>query len=185
MKSKLSTVLILLLILVTIFFVAINIKNIGRMIYPLKYREYIVIYSDKYNVDPNLIAAVIDVESNFNEDAVSPKGAIGLMQILPETGKWISQQNNMENYEDWMLYKPEINIRMGTWYIDNLRTQFNDMDLVLAAYNGGSGNVTKWLKDEKYSDDGKELKDIPFEETKKYVEKVKFRSEIYSFLYDL
>ncbi|MBS4537199.1 lytic transglycosylase domain-containing protein [Clostridium sp. D2Q-11] len=185
MNKRKSRRLIIFIILLTIVIVGFNIKNIGRIIYPLNYKDYILIYSDKYNIDPNLIASIIDVESNFNEEAVSPKGAIGLMQILPETAKWIAEQNDMKEYEDWMLYKPDINIKMGVWYVDNLLMQFKDLDLALAAYNGGSGNVTKWLQDKKYSEDGKELKDIPFKETKDYVKKVKFKKKIYKFLYDL
>lgn len=185
MKNKSSSVLVVFLILIIIIMVGLSINTIAKRIYPLNYKDYILIYSDRYNVDPNLVAAIISVESKFNKDVVSSKGAIGLMQILPETSVWISEQNDMKEFDKKMLYKPEINIEMGTWYINNLYNQFQDIDLALAAYNGGSGNVSKWLKNEKYSEDGKTLDIIPFKETKEYVEKVKFKRKVYKYLYDL
>ncbi|MBS4535934.1 lytic transglycosylase domain-containing protein [Clostridium sp. D2Q-14] len=176
-----AIILIILILVITV----LSIKFVKEKIYPLKYKEYILMYCDDYNVDPNLVAAIISVESKFNKDVVSSKGAIGLMQILPETAIWISQQNSMKEFEEWMLYTPEVNIKMGTWYINHLYKQFEDIDLILAAYNGGSGNVSKWLEDEKYSKDGKTLDIVPFKETREYIKKVNFRRKVYKYLYDL
>ena len=106
------------------------------------------------------------------------------MQITPETGKWISKQMKLENFDSEKLYDPETNIKLGCWYLDSLKTQFNnELPVAIAAYNGGSGNITKWLNDERYSDDKLSLKKIPFEETKNYVDRVFNTREKYKEIY--
>ena len=82
-----------------------------------------------------------------------------------------------------MLYDPEINIKMGCWYLNNLIEQFGNVDTALAAYNAGSGNVRQWLQDSEYSKDGETLYNIPFAETKKYVDKIKVNYKMYQYLY--
>ncbi|MCB2288711.1 lytic transglycosylase domain-containing protein [Clostridium sp. CS001] len=164
--------------------ILINLKSIFKSFYPIKYENQIVKYSQRYNVDPFLVAAVIRTESNFNERAISHRGAYGLMQIMPDTALWIAENMQLPNFKMEALYNTEVNIAMGCWYIDNLNSEFNgDVDLVLAAYNGGRGNVQKWLKNKEYSSDGKSLYAIPFEETDKYVKKVNTNYNIYFKLY--
>lgn len=175
-----------ILIIVIAVIIIVNFKVILKSFFPLEYEKSIIEYSEMYNVDPNLVAAVINTESKFVVDASSSKGAIGLMQIMPDTGKWIAEKLELSNFNEEIIADPEINIRMGTWYLKKLSEDFNgDYILVLAAYNGGPGNVTKWLEDEKYSSDGKKLHKIPFKETKSYVQKVKFNHRIYKYLYNL
>ncbi len=106
------------------------------------------------------------------------------MQIMDSTGEWIASKLEVDNFNTNMLYEPEINIEFGCWYLNNLLKEFGDLSLALAAYNGGSGNVTKWLNDPEYSSDGENLTYIPFKETKKYVDKVSTRYNIYKFLYE-
>jgi soluble lytic murein transglycosylase len=170
-----------------IFFIVIllNLKSIFKYFYPVKYENHIITYSQRYDVDPHLVAAVIRTESNFKEDAISHRGAYGLMQIMPETGVWIAENMKLKDFKMETLNDPEINIAMGCWYLNNLNKEFDgDIDLVLAAYNGGRGNVQKWLKDSEYSKDGETIDNIPFEETDKYVKKVKTNYNIYLKLYD-
>ena len=156
-----------------------------KYFFPLNYPEYIVKYSQKYKLDPYLVAAVIKTESNFDEGAKSNKNAYGLMQITPDTAQWAAEKMNINNFKTQMLYNPEFNIRMGCWYLDNLKEEFNNnMEVVLAAYNGGRGNVQKWLKSTEHSADGKNLHYIPFKETDKYVKKVKVNYSIYKYLYE-
>lgn len=184
MKRFKALIKIILFVLVIIIF--LNKDFLLKRIYPLKYEAYIMTYSTKYNVDPNLVAAVIKAESNFDEDAISHKGAYGLMQIMPDTADWIASQIGMDDITYDMLYNPEINIRMGCWYLDNLSVEFNDnIELMMAAYNGGRGNVQKWLKNDEYSKDGENLHLIPFNETKRYVKKVNRNYKIYKKLYNL
>lgn len=170
-------------ILFTLIFV-ILFGVVVSFFFPLNYREEITQYSKIYNNDPFLVAAIIKVESGYNKDAISIKDARGLMQIGPTTGRWAADTLNVENFQEEMLFEPQVNIRFGNWYLRQLKNQFNDnLDLVLAAYNAGSGNVTNWLKDESYSEDGISLSHIPFPETENYLEKVKFNHKIYSFIY--
>jgi len=174
----------------TIFFVIIAIGLFALYMYfmvnyPLSYQMLIKKYSDEFNVDPYLIAAIINVESKYDKNAISKKDARGLMQISPITGKWASEELNIDDFDVEDLFDPELNIMIGCWYLSILSQEFdNNLPLMLAAYNAGSGNVVKWLQDEKYSDDGESLKDIPFAETKDYVKKVQRNISIYRVLYE-
>lgn len=141
-------------------------------------------YSYENNIDPYFVASVIKVESNFDKDAKSSKSAAGLMQITPETAKWVASEMKISGYSESMLLNPETNIKMGCWYLKDLKEEFNgNTDLMLAAYNGGRGNVNKWLKDKEKSTDGKTLIFIPFKETDKYVKKVNATYSIYKKIY--
>ena len=156
---------------------------IKKYLYPYKYGEIVDKYSYEYNLDPYLVLAVIKTESNFNSNAESNKGAKGLMQIMDSTGEWVAEEIGVEDFTPDMLFDEEINIRFGCWYLKNLEGEFGSLDLILAAYNAGSGHVTKWLKDERYSPDGDVLTYIPFAETKKYVDKVKINYNVYKYFY--
>lgn len=173
-----------IIILAVLIIIMANIKPIGRVVYPIKYDDYIKKYSTMYNIESYMVAAIIKVESNYDKSALSKKNAIGLMQLTPSTAKEIAKKMNIENFTPDMILDPELNIRMGCWYIDDLKKEFgNNMDLVLAAYNGGRGNVKKWLRSEETSKDGQNLHYIPFKETDKYVKKVKVNYNIYKYLY--
>lgn len=179
--KRFINVLALLIIIVGLI---ANYKSILKIFYPAKYSDYIVKYSNEYNLDPYFVTAVIKAESNFNVNAKSNKNAYGLMQITPDTAMWVASKMKMKNFTEQSLYNPDINIRMGCWYLNDLKTEFDgNLELVLAAYNGGRGNVEKWLKSSGHSEDGKNLKYIPFPETDKYIKKVKVNYNIYKFLY--
>lgn len=154
------------------------------MKYPVGYNSTINRYAKQYDLDPYLIASIINVESSYNKKAVSPKSAKGLMQIGPQTGKWASEELDIEDYSEEMLFQPEINIMIGSWYLDRLKNEFNDdLDHILIAYNAGSGNLNKWLENEEYCQDGKNILNIPFKETEEYLVKVKHNYKIYSTIY--
>lgn len=153
-------------------------------IFPIAYKDHINKYSSLEGVDPFIVAAIVNVESKYDKRAVSHKNARGLMQIADQTGHWGAQELGIHNYNGEMLYDPEINIRVGTWYIKKLMQEFdNNLDLVLAAYNAGSGNVSKWLQNREYSDDGSSLDRIPFEETENYLKKVNANYKVYRLIY--
>lgn len=164
-------------------------KNIIGSFFPIKYKDIVVKYSKMYHIDPYLTFALINVESHYKADAESNRDAKGLMQITVSTGKWAAGRMGIKDYNESMLYDPETNIHMGCWYLDNIRKEFeledNDSDtiLMLAAYNGGSGNVKSWLSDKEYSETGTTLNQIPFTETKQYVEKVLRDYKMYKWLY--
>lgn len=158
--------------------------NAAMMIYPVKYRELVQKYSKEYGVDPFLVFAIIKVESNFDPDAVSPKNAAGLMQITEKTGGWGARELDIKNYKHEMLFDPGTNVRLGCWYLSVLYGEFGKTDLVIAAYNGGSGNVSQWLNDSHLSSTGKQLDRIPFRETERYLKKVTNSYKIYKRLYE-
>lgn len=180
MKSKFFTLFIIIIAVI----IALNTKNILKHFYPVKYFTYIKTYSAKNNIDPYFVLAVIKSESHFNNNAKSNKDAYGLMQITPETADWAAEKMEINNFKTDDLYNPEINIEIGCWYIRDLSNEFdNDKTLILAAYNGGRGNVRKWLNNKANSKDGKTLHYIPYGETSKYVKKVMDDYEIYKRLY--
>lgn len=173
-----------LLILVLTIILLINITTIAKYMFPMHYKDYIEKYSNEHKLDPYFVAAVIKTESNFKKDAVSKKNAQGLMQLTPETAKWVAEKMGIKDFTIEQLKDPETNIKMGCWYLNNLKEEFDgNMDLVLAAYNGGRGNVQKWLKNKEHSKDGENLNYIPFKETDKYIKKVKCIKNVYKFLY--
>lgn len=130
-------------------------------------------YSDEYNVPKELVFAVIKVESGFDPEAESSVGALGLMQMMPKTFEWLTGEEHLDEHLSFeKLTDPEVSIRYGTYYLRYLYLKFENWDTVLAAYNGGEGNVAKWLADPEYSDGNGNLTYIPFEETRNYVEKV-------------
>ena len=152
-----------------------------KTVYPRKYSDLVEAYADQYRIPVEIIYAVIKTESNFDANAVSPKGAVGLMQITPDTFLWLAEMLR-EPKDSSLLLQPETNIRYGVYYLHFLYQYYGDFDLAFAAYNAGMGNVSKWLASEKYSEDGK-LVTIPFEETRNYVRLVTERAKIYQKLY--
>ncbi len=176
-------ILIVITILLILFMFMFQ-ESILRIFYPVKYEEVVLKYSNNYNISPYLVMAVIKSESNFRPHAQSHKGAKGLMQIIDSTAIWGAEKLNKKDFNIDMIFEPETNIEIGCWYLSMLMKQFDkDVILVLAAYNGGSGNVGKWLKDERYSMDGINLARIPFKETEEYVEKVLKSYNVYKKLY--
>ena len=153
--------------------------------YPLKYDSLIRRYSAENHVDPALAFAVVKNESNFNPKAVSNQGALGLMQLTPETFAWgQSKLKEKAAYRTDDLYDPEINIKFGTLILSRFLQEFHyDNMTAVAAYHAGRGNVNKWLANKKYSGDGKKLNQIPFDTTRNYVQKVLKSREIYEKLY--
>ena len=151
--------------------------------YPREYEEYITVYADKYGIPEALVYAIVRTESKFDSGAVSSAGAVGLMQMLPDTFKWLTDEILFDHFDSGMLYDPETNIRYGTYYLSRLYDRYGRWDLALAAYNGGVGNVDKWLADESYADGEGGLKRIPFRETRQYVKKVMDAWDMYERLY--
>jgi soluble lytic murein transglycosylase len=171
-------------ILIIFIILAFLINSVISIAYPIKYKDVVYEYSKEYGQDPFLVFSIIKTESNFNQNAISSKNARGLMQISEITARWAVDELNIENFELDDLYDIDLNIKIGTWYISKLINQFGNLEVALAAYNAGSGNVTNWLNDNQYSYDSKSLYKIPFKETENYVNKVLNSFKIYTFLYD-
>lgn len=156
-----------------------------RLLYPLSYQQIIVQEAKRSQLAPSLVAAVINVESRWQADAVSRKGAKGLMQLMPTTAEWIAEKTGQAVVTEQELFIPETNIRLGVSYLADLLTQFgNDETLALAAYNGGRGNVRTWLDDGVWDGSLDTIESIPFGETRRYVLKVAAQRKIYSRIYN-
>jgi soluble lytic murein transglycosylase len=136
----------------------------ARLRYPLDYEHIVRGHARQYELDAALLAAVIYRESKFDPDARSDSGAIGLMQLLPDTAEGIAQLTGGSRFEVDDLYDPEINVRYGSFYLRRLLRKYDDERLALAAYNAGQANVDRWLAA------GEE--EIPFPETREFVDNV-------------
>ena len=156
---------------------------IARRMHPTQYADQVSVSADEFGVPRSVIFAVIKTESSFRPDVVSTAGAVGLMQITPDTFDWL-QFKSGEKYNAAELYKPEVNIRYGTMLLAALYDEFGRWDTAYAAYNAGLNRVRMWLSNPEYSD-GIGLKNIPFGETDRYVKKVEKAVLEYKRLYKL
>ena len=164
-------VVVLIIVSVAIFF---------AVRYPLNYSEYIITYSKLYNLDPVLVASLINEESSFDKNALSSRGAMGLMQLMPQTAKYVCDLIN-EDYKNVNLFDPETNIKIGCYYLGYLTEKFDNTTSVLCAYNAGEYTVRLWLAGKDNSSDGKTLYNIPYSQTKAYVDKILNGMKIYKF----
>ena len=177
MHKKVARQVIVLLVaailLTVILFRVFNIKNLVlKSIYKQQYSEYVNKYAELYNIDPLWIYAIIKVESNFNKDAKSNSGAKGLMQLMDNTATEMAKKDGLNNFSSDMLFDPEMNIRLGTKYFDELLAKYNEnYYLAIAAYNAGKGNVDLWIKKGVLASDGSNIENIPYKETNMYVRK--------------
>lgn len=193
-KSIINNILIVVLTLVITAVIAIIAAVIIRAgnreytysSYPIEYQAEVEAAAEKYNVDKYLIYAVIKTESDFDPDAESPAGAVGLMQIMPISFEWIQTMYAEEGNEDLTfedMKDPALNIDYGTHLLSLMIDMFGNEETAVCAYNGGLGNVQSWLEDERYSSDGKTLDIVPIEETSNYRELVMRYKSIYTKLY--
>lgn len=169
----LSTKALSILFLFSAFFVVCLFSI--QLYFPCKYCDDVKAYAEIYEVPEELVYATIHTESKFDANAVSAKGAIGLMQILPSTGAWIAEQIAYDTYEKEDLYNPQINIQFGCYYLSYLLNKFESEALAICAYNAGEGEVVKWLQNETFNTNS-----IPYKETKNYLKRVQFAEKIYN-----
>ncbi|HHW06408.1 MAG TPA: lytic transglycosylase domain-containing protein [Clostridia bacterium] len=154
-----------------------------RLLYPLPYRDTVFAQAEAVNIDPYLAMAVIRVESKFRPQAQSVRGARGLMQLMPDTARWVAQQIGEEYHPD-LLFDVEYNTKIGCWYLAKLLEDFGgSLPLALAAYNGGPNNVRQWLSEGIWNGEAENLHQIPFPETRDFVEKVMEGYESYRRIY--
>lgn len=156
-----------------------------RYMHPINYADIISEASREFDVPQYIIYATIKVESDFDPYAESSAGAIGLMQMMPNTFEWLTSDEHLgENLSKKRLEDPKTSIRYGTYYLSYLYRRFDyNWNTAFAAYNGGEGNVVEWLQNPKYSDMNGNLTDIPFKETKNYVKKINAAIKTYQDLY--
>jgi peptidoglycan lytic transglycosylase len=145
-----------------------------RLWHPLRYEEIVLGHARNYRLDPALLAAVIYQESKFNPDARSARGAIGLMQLLPDTARGIAERTGGTKFRVADLTDPELNVRYGSWYLRHLLDKYGSERTALAAYNAGQANVDTWKK-----------RGLPvqFEETRDFVDRVEHLKATYRHAY--
>jgi soluble lytic murein transglycosylase len=141
-----------------------------RIRYPLKYESIVRGHARNYRLDPALLAAVIYQESKFRPTVKSTSGAIGLMQLLPDTAKGIAVHTGGTQFRVRDLYDPELNVRYGSWYLRHLLDKYGDERTALAAYNAGQENVDEWRRNGQ---------GIAFAETRSYVSRVEHLKTLY------
>lgn len=165
--------------IIKLFIIIFLVELVYLYFIPKKYDDIIDRYSSEYNVDRSLVKAVIFKESRFKETAVSSKGAIGLMQLMPSTALWLMNKLKIEDYK---IESADNNIRLGTYYLSYLMNLMDsDEEHALLAYNAGPENAKRWVNSEGYS---KEDMDnyVDFNETRKYVREIKLTKNIISFM---
>ena len=151
--------------------------------YPRPYSVTVEAAAAEFDVDPRLIWAVMREESRYNPEALSYVGARGLMQVMPPTQAWIAEMLG-EDIPPGDAFRPEANIRMGAWFLHFLLDYYeDDLELVVAAYNGGAGSVDGWLADPQVSNRDDLLRWISYGETREYLSRVLLSYEIYKELY--
>jgi len=145
-----------------------------RVRYPLRYEAIVRSHARNYDLPPTLLAAVIYTESKFDASARSDAGAIGLMQLLPETAKGIAVRTGGDRFVVDDLLDPELNVRYGSWYVRHLLDRYDDVPTALAAYHAGQGNVDEWRR---------RGVGVQFPETRAYVERVLDAQRVYADAY--
>ena len=184
MKNK-KIIFLSTFILVVVFLIIFRGKRL-KIIYPKNYEGIVSVYAEQYNVDENLVFAVIKAESNFDENAVSNKSALGLMQIMEDTAKDVAEKNNIKidkyNARQEIL-KVNNNINIGTKYLSILLEKYENIEVALAAYNAGTGNVDNWIESGIINKDGSDIEKIPYKETNNYIRKILQNYKIYKKIY--
>ena len=181
-KLKIRSVSFIILILIAFsvaFVIFLNVIQ-RQYFYPIKYSSEVFTACEEFGVDKALVFAVIKTESSFNKDAVSNKGAVGLMQLKPSTAEYVAKKIGVSEYS---LLDARDNIRLGVYYLKMLLIRFRDEKTALCAYNAGEGKVALWLKNTDYSHDGKTIFRVPYKETSDYIEKIEKSREKYLKLY--
>lgn len=151
-----------------------------KYVYPLKYQELVFENADKYNLDESLVYSVIKTESSFDQSAVSKKGAKGLMQITDSTASYIAKRLGVGSFD---IFEPKVNIEFGCYYLRYLIDRFREIDTAVIAYNAGESKVSEWLNNSEYSTDGIRVQNIPYKETREYLNKVKKSLAVYKKMY--
>ncbi len=151
----------------------------ARLWHPLAYAETIRAESARNSLPPELVAAVIDRESGFDPSARSAPGAVGLMQVMPETARWIATRRGAPAAGPDRLGEPAVNIAYGTWYLRYLLARFPDRTAALAAYNAGEANVADWVGRAEAAGRPFTVADIRFPETRAFVTSVLDRERLY------
>ena len=159
-------------------------REYWEALFPRPYWSDLKKFSTANGLDPYLVASLIRQESEFNPVAVSRANAVGLMQLLPKTGKLVAHQESLRHYSPSELYTPTVNLELGTRYFRGMVDQFGgSFEHALAAYNAGSDRVEEWMGQGPYRDSPEFVESIPFTETREYVQAIMRNASVYRQLY--
>jgi soluble lytic murein transglycosylase len=175
----------LILLMALIAFLFLKSDWMARWMYPVHYKDDIRASAENYDLEPHLIAAIIRSESNYETGRESRKGALGLMQLMPTTAHWVVEKAGFDAVNDDVLrHRADVSIEVGSWYLGWLHHQFDHNAIAaVAAYNAGQGNVNKWLDSGKWDGELDSVSEIPFGETRHYVQRVFYYYNKYKDLY--
>ena len=155
-----------------------------RLAFPLPYQKQLEAFCRPLSLDPYIVAALIRQESEFNPKAVSRSNARGLTQVMPATGRELSRKLRIPRYQTSMLFTPETNLKIGTYYLKALSDQLEGKwEATLASYNAGKSRVLGWLGTGTFNEPAEFVESIPFNETRVYVQSVLRNAEVYRRLY--
>ena len=172
------------LVLLVGVMILLFVPSFWRAVYPIHYYPAIELEALVMHVNPLLVAAVVRVESHFREDDVSHAGAIGLMQLMPETAQWVAKKIQMPGIKSVDLARPDLNIRLGSWYLSYLLTMYHgNLPEAIAAYNAGPNRVNEWLASKVWSGSEVTAYDIPVRETRHFVMRVLYTLGIFKRFY--
>ncbi|PZE21038.1 lytic transglycosylase domain-containing protein [Paenibacillus xerothermodurans] len=173
-----------LFLLAFILFMFLSSNIVSKWLYPIQYEDEIRLNANKYNLDPFLIAAIVRVESNYQTKIESKKGAYGLMQLMPETSQWIVEIGQFSPSYNQKLHDPMVSIQLGSWYLKWLHKELDGNTVaVIASYNAGQGKVRQWLNNGRWDGTREHVDDIPYGETRHYIQRVLYYYNKYHKLY--
>ena len=171
-------------VLLTLVVASLFVPTFWRVVYPIYYLPVIQKEATAANINPLLVAALVRVESNFHEDDISHAGAVGLMQLMPSTASWVAGQIGIPLSARPNLENPEMNVRLGSWYMAYLLHMFHDhLAEAIAAYNAGPNRVQRWLRDGVWSGDEVSGEDIPVLETRHFLARVLYTYQTFRRFY--
>lgn len=173
-NHRMGTILLFLWVLVYWLFAHDYVRY--NYFHEVEYQRTIEKYAKQNGLRPEFVAAVIYTESRFQPEAQSHIGAMGLMQIMPDTAAWVAKEQGTKVQN---LNEPEENIRIGTWYLRDLYQSYRVPVLVLAAYNAGRGHVDEWIRQYDWKERVPAIEEIPFPETREFIRSVQKYEEVY------
>lgn len=184
-RNRLRRRVVLVLALAVIALLFVRSEWMSRWLYPVHFREEIASVSKDYELDAHLVAAIIRVETNYKPEAVSKKGAIGIMQLMPDTADWIINKGGFKGITpDSISRDPRDGMEIGSWYLNELSRQFGgNMVKVIAAYNAGPGTVNRWLNEGTWDGEFATVDQVPYGETRHYIQRVIYYYNKYKTLY--
>lgn len=183
-NGPLAFAVIAVLLVGAVFLLRWGHERLLKSMYPRSYASIVAARAKENGLDPNLVYAVIRQESGFQAGAQSGAGAVGLMQLTPDTFEWLQRKEGAQDpLSSDALTQPDVNVRYGCRFLALLLNRYGVRRTALCAYNAGIGRVDSWLGDASLSKDGRNLDAIPYAETQNYVEKVEENYRQYRDLY--